>query len=227
MLPAAIEPYVTAGERVIAAAILRAQHAQVAFSGREHLPASGPALIVAHHYHHLLDGAVLVRATTRPMRIVVALDWTRDRGQRRTMERLCGWAGWPIVLRAETFGATGSFSSEERLRYLRGGLRTASDLLRAGELVVVFPEGYPVVDSDDKPVTTRPRDDDGFLPFADGFRTIARLAARGGTQIPVVPFGLRYLRTGEGWQIDARFGAPLAADVSATDAEAAVRALSR
>jgi putative membrane protein len=227
VLPAAIEPYVTAGERVIAAAILRAQHARVAFFGVERLPARGPALIVAHHYHHLLDGAVLVRATTRPVRIVVALDWTRDRGQRRTMERLCGWAGWPVVLRAETLGATGSFATQERLRYLRSGLRGAADLLRAGELVVVFPEGYPVIDSDDKPVTARPRDADGFLPFADGFRTIARLAARGGSEVPIVPLGLRYVRDGQGWQIDARFGTPLGADVSANDAEAAVRALSR
>ncbi len=227
MLPAAIEPYVTAGERVIAAAILRAQHASVTFVGREHLPVHGPALIVAHHYHHLLDGAVIVRATTRPMRIVVALDWTRDRGQRRTMERLCGLAGWPVVLRAETLGATGSFDTQERLRYLRSGLRGAAELLRAGELVVVFPEGYPVVDSDDKPVTARARDDAGFLPFADGFRTIARLASRGGAEIPIVPLGLCYRREEHGWKIDARFGAPLAADVSATDAQTIVRDLSR
>jgi putative membrane protein len=226
MLPAAIEPYVTAGERVIAAAILRSQRARVAFSGREHLPARGPALIVAHHYHHLLDGTAIVRATTRPVRIVVALDWTRDQAQRRTMERLCGLAGWPVVLRAETLGATGSFSAAERLRYLRSGLRAAAELLRAGQLVVVFPEGYPVVDSNDKPVTSRSRDDDGFLPFADGFRTIARLAARS-EQIPIVPLGLRYVREAQGWQIDARFGAPLRADSSASEAEAAVRALSR
>jgi putative membrane protein len=34
-------------------------------SGLENIPADGPALIVARHYHHLFDGLALFAAVTR------------------------------------------------------------------------------------------------------------------------------------------------------------------
>jgi putative membrane protein len=220
--------FVAIGQRMVAEYIVRTQHVEIAFEGREHLPASGAALVVARHYHHLLDGTAIVRATQRPVHIVVALDWTRDRGQRRWMERLCGWARWPVVLREQTIGAAGGFSRDERLRYVRSGIRAAANLLRAGELVVVFPEGYPLVDSAGKPPAAQPRDEAGFLSFATGYRTIARLAAReSAAAIPIVPLGFAYTRTPRGWRIAARFGTPLADDASARDVESAVRELSR
>jgi putative membrane protein len=102
-------------------------------------------------------------------------------------------------------------------------LRDAAALLRDGRVVLVFPEGYPVVDPTATAATPRARDDAEMLPFAAGFRTIARLA---GTSPAIVPLGFRYDRDGARWRIAARFGTPLDADVSAESVQTAVRRLS-
>jgi 1-acyl-sn-glycerol-3-phosphate acyltransferase len=59
------------------------------------------------------------------------------------------------------------------------------DLLRAGQLLLVFPEGYPAIDPLGSPRTTS----GGFLPFEPGFLA---LAERAGRAVPVVPVGVWY-----------------------------------
>ncbi|HEY4441660.1 MAG TPA: 1-acyl-sn-glycerol-3-phosphate acyltransferase [Candidatus Elarobacter sp.] len=212
-----------AGPRLIAAWSLRRYAAHVDVAGLEHVPREGGVLIVARHYHHLLDGAVAHAHLPRPLHIVVALDWTTTARERRWMERACRWAGYPVILRPATTGSAGGYDAIEVRRYLRSGLRDAAALLRAGRVVLVFPEGYPVVDPTATAATPRDRDADGMLPFAEGFRTIARLA---GTAPAIVPLGFRYERDGARWRIAARFGPHLRDDVPAAEVERTVRALS-
>jgi 1-acyl-sn-glycerol-3-phosphate acyltransferase len=211
------------GPRVIAAWSLRRYAERVDVDGVDNVPRTGGVLIVARHYHHLLDGAVAHAYLRRPLHIVVALDWTANAGQRRWMERACRWAGYPVILRPATTGSAGGYNAVEAGRYLRSGLRDAAALLRDGRVVLVFPEGYPMIDPTATAATPRDRDDAQMLPFAAGFETIARLA--GGTA-PIIPLGFRYERSGTRWRIDARFGSPLAAGVSAQCAQLAVRRLS-
>jgi putative membrane protein len=215
------------GPRAIALWALRTMSDGVVVTGLERIPAHGPALLVARHYHHLLDAAVLVRHLRRPLHILVGLDWAADARQRRWMERLCRWAGWPVILRPATTGERAGYERDEIGRYLRSGLRDAAALLRDGRLVLVFPEGYPLVD----PVSTQTRgrrDADGFLPFAAGFRTILALARRAGApETPIVPVGFDYERRGERWRITTRIGAPLPQTATVAETERAVRMLSK
>jgi putative membrane protein len=185
-------------------------------------------VLAARHYHHLLDGAVIVRHLGRPVHIVVGLDWAGDTRQRRIMERACAWARYPVILRPATAGTAGGYAADEVRRYLRSGLRDATALLRDGRVVLVFPEGYPVVDPTASGATPRARDADGMLPFAAGFRTIAAAAWRAGARdVAIVPVGLRYEPRGTRWRITARFGAPLAAGATAATVATAVHELSR
>jgi putative membrane protein len=207
---------------------LRTMTNGVAVDGLERVPRAGPVLLIARHYHHLLDGAVLVRYVGRPVHIVVGLDWAANARQRRWMERACAWARYPVILRPATTGAHGGYAADEVRAYLRSGLRDAVSLLREGRVVLVFPEGYPVVDPTASSATPRARDGDGLLPFAAGFRTLADAARRGGARdLAVVPVGFRYEPRGRRWRITVRFGAPLAADADVDAAAGAVRALSR
>jgi putative membrane protein len=221
------------GPRAIAWWSLRTLADGVTVEGVGNIPRTGPVLLAARHYHHLLDGAVLVRYVPRPVHVVVALDWTRDARQRRWMERACAWARWPVILRPATTGARGGYAASEVGRYLRSGLRDASELLRERRVVAVFPEGYPVVDAtaaDATPsdATPRGRDADGFLPFASGLRAIARAARRGGANdIAIVPVGFRYEPRGGKWNITARFGVALNGAAPMDAVEQAVRELSR
>lgn len=215
------------GPRLIAAWALRTQSRDVQVEGLEHVPAHGPVLIVARHYHHLLDGAVLVQHVRRPLHIVVALDWTADARQRRWMERACRWSQWPVILRPATTPSAAAYDASEIARYLRSGLRDAAHLLRDERAIVVFPEGYPAVDPSASAATPRARDADGFLPFAAGYRTIAQMAQRGGSApVAIVPVGFAYRREGERFDIVARFGAPLGLGDGPEAVERAVRALS-
>lgn len=212
------------GPRAISEWGLRTRAADVRVDGRVHVPARGPVLLAARHVHHLLDGAVLVTRLRRPIHIVVGLDWAADERQRRWMERACRAAQYPIVLRPPTVERTGAFRRDEVLRYTRAALRETTRLLRAGRVVLVFPEGYPNID----PTGGRKAGLDDWLPFEPGCLKMASIAeADGVTRVAVVPVGFHYTAVGRRWSIAARIGAPLSrGERSIAALEAAVRHLS-
>lgn len=220
-------PHAMLGPRAMAWWALRTTTAHVEVHGLEHVPSEGPVILAARHVHHLLDGAVLLAYVPRPVHILVALDWTANRLQRRWMERACGAVRWPVILRPRTAGSGGGYATGETARYLLSGLRDAAELLREGRLITVFPEGYPLVDpaaNGDAP----PRDAAGFAAFAAGFRRLARLAeCRGARHVAIVPVGFAYRRRGRRWEITARFGPPFASEAPPGAVEHAVRELSR
>ena len=209
------------GPAAIARWALATKTSSVRVEGLENIPATGPVMLVARHFHHLLDGAVLFRYVPRPIHIVVGLDWTENANQRVWMERACRAVQWPIVLRPATLGERAGYARTELMHYTRTGLRDASALLAAGRVVVTFPEGYPNVD----PAFARKPDDDAFLPFSPGYLKMIRWAERNfAVRVAVVPVGFHYAR-GTRWSIVARAGEPRF-DVNNADIEDAVRALS-
>jgi 1-acyl-sn-glycerol-3-phosphate acyltransferase len=180
--------------------------------GLEHVPVAGPAIIAARHYHHLYDGAALLAMAPRPLRIVVTLDWLENPIGQRVMREACRAAGWPIVPRSAVLDDQGI--EQGRIpgagRDLRAATRESVALLRAGRMLLVFPEGYPTIDPGYTPKTR----DDEVLPFRPGFLRFAALAERDGrTRVPVIPAGLAYTR-GERWRLTVRFGEPLCVDAA-------------
>jgi putative membrane protein len=185
---------------------LRTQAATVTVEGRQHIPARGPVMLVARHFHHLLDGAVLVTRVARPIHIVVGLDWAATPKQRLWMERLCRAAEYPIVLRQPTLERSGTYRRDELVRYTRSALRETTRLLRAGRVVLVFPEGYPNVD----PAGSRKPRADSWLPFEPGFLKMIEIAERDGTtSVTMLPIGFTYDHDRR-WSIRARIGPPFA-----------------
>lgn len=205
---------------------MRTQTTHVTVNGIENVPARGAVMLVARHYHHLLDGAVLVQNVPRPVHIVVGLDWATNASQRTWMERMCRAAEYPIVLRPPTLASSAAYDRRDLLRYTRTALKETTRLLHDGRVLVVFPEGYPNVD----PTGTRKPGADDWLPFASGMLKMIELAERDGrTHVSVVPVGFHYTPTatarGKRWSIVARIGAPIAERDLGT-IEAGVRALS-
>lgn len=209
-----------AGVTLRAAAHLLARRSlEVEAQGLEHIPATGPVLLVARHYHHLYDGVVLLRAVSRPTHILVALDWVETAALRWVMEWATRTARWPAVLRPEgmTRGRS-AFAASEMVRQQLHAMREAVALLHDGAALVVFPEGFPTLD----PRFTPKRGAGEYLPFHTGFARIAAMATRrSGAPIPVVPVGLRY-RPDRRWRVSVRFGSPM---VVTKDARAAARAV--
>lgn len=201
-------PIEAAAQRVIAAwcGHVVSRDLDLTVEGLDHLPRSGPALIASRHYHHLYDGYVLLARLPRSPHLLVGLDWVRSAPGRHVMEAACRITRWPVVLRGDRPNGVDNRLSgaRETRRYLRGALTLGANLLLDGEVLVVFPEGYPNVD----PVYTPKRRDDDFLPFRDGYIKIVELAQRRGSPpVAVVPAGFTYTR-GPRWQITLRLGPP-------------------
>jgi putative membrane protein len=190
--------------------LLSVRHVTFSVEGRENVPASGPVLIAARHVHNLYDGCILLRTLPPRTHILVALDWITHRPLRVLMEWACNLAGWPVVLRAERLAnlqSAGSvYTAEETLPYLRSALKDAASVLGAGEMLVLFPEGYPNID----PTYTPKTNAGDFLPFRPGLmRLLERAEQHGVDSVAVVPTGLTYQQRGSHWQAILRFGTPL------------------
>lgn len=194
------------GRRAIGAVCRRAVgRAEMAVEGLQHLPAAGPTLLVARHVHHLLDGCILWETLPRPFRVLAAADWAAP-GSRTAA--LLGWAcrtmGWPTVLRRD---APAGPTADRARRALRAATDRSVAILRAGEVLLVFPEAYPAID----PNPTPKPGIDAWLPFRPGFAHLARFAERdGGASVAVVPVGFAYARLpGDRWRATCRLGVPL------------------
>ena len=92
--------------------------------GREHLPATGPALLVCNHVSYL-DFFFLLAAQRRYIHFVIFAGWTRVWGLRRILK----WAG--VIPIDKSAGP----------RALVQSLRQASEALARGEVVCIFAEG--------------------------------------------------------------------------------------
>jgi putative membrane protein len=193
----------------VIAAILTGKRLKTVAQGLEYLPASGPGIIAARHYHHLFDGLAFFAAIERRFHIVVTLDWAQDRRTKFFMRGLNALARWPMVLREEALdnrpAASRLYTAGDLRRYQLAALRQSVRLLEEKRLLVIFPEGFPYVD----PVFTPKTHADEFLPFKPGFALIAEKAERVLHQaIPIIPTGIRY-QTGAIWLAHVCFGQPL------------------
>ena len=210
MPPASITEIATAKSMRLIARGFAAGRLHTTSSGAGHIPASGPALIIARHYHHMFDGLALFAAIPRQFHIVVTLDWVQNAGMRLFMTQLTRLARWPVVLREDALihrsdrGASRfrrAFSVADVERYRRSAFKASVQLLVDNRVLVIFPEGYPNID----PAYTPKTDNHGFLPFKRGFVAIARAAERRlGTSLPIVPTGLQY-SVGKPWKAHVRF----------------------
>jgi 1-acyl-sn-glycerol-3-phosphate acyltransferase len=190
----------------LVARILTGNRLRTEVRGIENLPARGAAIIVARHYHHLFDGLAFYAAVKRRFHIVVTMDWAANRRTKFLMGTLNRLARWPAVLREESLANDREprplFTQADLRRYQLSALRQSVALLKAGRVVVIFPEGYPNVD----PHFTPKKSADEFLPFKAGFSAIAESAERSlGKAIPLIPVGIRY-EIGEHWIARLNFG---------------------
>jgi putative membrane protein len=172
--------------------------------GRELVPASGPVILAARHYHHLYDGCAIFATIPRQVQVLVGLDWIERPIALKGMQAACRSAGWPVVFRN-----TEAVDRAVWLPMLRSALAESQAILRAGRILVVFPEGYPTIDPHGSP---KQRDDE-FLPFHPGFARIASDAWKNGISAAVVPVGFHYAKADK-WTLTMRFGEPIDATES-------------
>ena len=182
---------------------------EIAVTGLEHIPADGPALLVARHYHHLFDGVALLVSVPRPIHILVTFDWVKNRYARRLLTLATAMVRWPVVSRSDAprddrhhTWREGILTADAVRRYQLRGLLNAVALLTEGRVLVVFPEGYPNIDRHYTPKTGL----EEILPFRSGFASIAAAAEkRSGVRVPIIPSGFHYTQN-NGWTARLNIG---------------------
>jgi len=184
----------------LGARALAAGRVAISVTGLEHIPAAGPVLLVARHYHYIFDGVALLVSIPRPIHMLVTLDWVKNEYARRLLGLATATVRWPVVLRSDAGRTHVTGAWGEKLiragavrRYQRSALDDSVALLAEGRVLVVFPEGYPNVDRHYTP-KTKPEE---VLPFRGGFAAIAATAERRlGSPIAIVPCGFSYTKNG-------------------------------
>ena len=193
----------------VIARILTGNRLRTVAQGLENLPANGPAIIAARHYHHLFDGLAFFAAVERRFHIVVTLDWAQNRRTKFFMSSLNTLARWPMVLREQAIENSPPreppLHANDTRRYQLAALRQSVKLLKENRLLIIFPEGFPYVD----PVFTPKTRADEFLPFKPGFAAIAERAERlMHRAVPIIPTGIRY-QSETTWLAHVSFGPPV------------------
>ena len=84
----------------LGARVLAAGRVAIAVTGLEHIPAAGPVLLVARHYHYVFDGVALLVSIPRPIHVLVTLDWVKHDYARRLLRLATAMVRWPVVLRS-------------------------------------------------------------------------------------------------------------------------------
>lgn len=177
-----------------AGARLAIDRRRITADGIGNVPADGPVVLAVRHYHHLLDGLGLLAQVDRPLHVMIGLDWVSTRMARRLMEGLARCCAWPVTLRNaedrkdEAPRRPSAYGLDEIPPYQQRAFRQCVALLGERRAVVIFPEGYPVID----PHVARAPRVPLLAPFKSGFARVAVAAARRhGQPIPVLPVGIR------------------------------------
>ncbi len=190
--------------RALAWCAVRVTFRSFRVAGREHVPQSGPALLVVNHPNSLLDAAALLLAVPRPVRFGAKEPLFRSRLWGPLLRRL----GAVPVHRPQDVAAeaAGDESDGARRARNRDTYRAFVDALHAGEVCALFPEGFSHTEPSLQYVKAgagrialqAEEESDGALGVAVvpvGLTYRPRLAFRGEAHVRIgAPFGVSDLR---------------------------------
>ncbi len=210
--------------RLLIRSLLSVFFRRVRVTGEEHLPATGPLILVGNHPNSLLDPALLLATVERPVAFAA-----KDALFRSALLRpiLHGVGAVPIRRRVDVDGAeaasaasaaTASSATATPPVDNQDAFAAMATHLGGGGAIGIFPEGCS-------------HDEAQLLPLKTGAARIALGALSAGSPVQIVPVGLNYLRARRfRSSVLVRFGPPLRLDPAfladaATDPRAAARAL--
>lgn len=202
--------------RTLIRALLGVFFRRVRTTGEELLPPDGPLLLVGNHPNSLLDPAVLIVATERPVLFAAKEDLFDNPGLRPILR---GVGAVPIRRRIAADGKVDAAAISAPVRVDNSAAFTAMHgLLAAGGAIGIFPEGLS-------------HDEAQLQPLRTGAARLALATPIGSAPLPIVPVGLNYsapkrFRS----NVLVRYGPPIWIDdirreAFAADAKAAGRAL--
>ena len=178
---------------------------RVEVSGREHVPGSGPVVLVGNHPNSLLDPVMI--ATTCGRRVRMAAKETLFAGPLRPLL----WAVGAVAVKrrqdqvegaAEDAVVVGAPARVDN----SAAFEALTAILKAGDAFAIFPEGIS---------HTRPE----LAPLKSGAARIVLGAAAAGVPVQLVPCGLSYRRRDRmRSRVLVQYGQPIVVDDAGVDA---------
>jgi 1-acyl-sn-glycerol-3-phosphate acyltransferase len=179
--------------------LLRLYFREVQIQGQEHLPRTGPVILAPTHRSRW-DALVVPCAVGRPVT-------GRDLRFMVSHDEMLGFQGWVI-------GRAGGFSVNTTQPAI-AALRYGVEVLKAGETLVLFPEGNIFRDRQ-------------VQPLKPGLARLALQAAAAGPALKIVPVHLSYRPLIPNWgaDVEVKIGPPLnASDYNLKHPKQAAQAL--
>lgn len=196
--------------RAIGRVALRWFYRDIEVVGEERLPDRGPVLLGSNHPNALVDALVIGCTVRRPVTLT-AKATLLDHPVTRVLVRMTGVVPLQRASDALAAGQTPDAARNDN------AFAAVLDVLDAGGMVLLFPEG-------------RSHSDPSLAPLKTGLARIALMARddRGVASIPIIPVGLTFERK---WQprsrVLMRIGSPIRVDGSTPNEAKGVSAIMR
>jgi len=154
----------------------------VVITGQENIPAYGPVVLAPRHFHGDYDPFLFYNITHRRVFFLAATDWLKEGVQIKVRTYLFRKAGAVPINRPDSM-------FEKPTKYLKAAFKSIVRLLMLGQAVVIFPEGWPNIDSHG----TRKEPGQEFIEVKAGlFHFVDYAQKKRRIRIPMIPIGVKY-----------------------------------
>ena len=174
-------------------------------TGEENIPPTGPVILAPRHFHGDYDRHVMYAITHRRIFLLGATDFLKDGIQLKMGKYLYEKMGVVPINRPDSI-------FEKPSSGMMAAFKSIVRLLMLGQAVVIFPEGWPNVDSH---WTRKTAQDDVIEVKAGLFHFIDYVQKKKGIMVPIVPIGIRYTNEEKQNLIFVNIGIPFHIPVSA------------
>ncbi len=178
---------------------------KVIVTGQEHVPPSGPVILASRHFHGDFDLSLMLSIIHRRIFFLGATDFLKEGVQMRVVRLVYEKMGAVPINRPDSIFQKPSTG-------LIAAYKSIVRLLMLGQAVMIFPEGWPNIDSH----WTRKTEQDDVIEVKAGlFHFIDYVQKKKGVLVPIVPIGVRYTKEGRQNLIFVNIGTPFNIPVSA------------
>ena len=169
--------------------------------GQENIPMTGPVILAPRHLHRDYDPMIFNSIVKRRLFFIGAIDWMQGKFFDKTVKYFFKKSGVIGVKRPEAndiFAKAGQVTerikNKERSLGLVGAFKNATKLLMHNQAVLIFPEGWPTIET---AMATPKTDMNEILEVKAGVFHFAEYVQRKrGIPVPIIPIGLKLVKEG-------------------------------
>lgn len=179
--------------------------------GLENIPMKGPVVIAPRHYHGQYDGPLMMTIIPRRFFVLIGVDWVQKKYEIFLHKTFYPKFGSVTINRPDA-PTTSAYPNSTPST----AMRSLINMLLLDQAVLIFPEGWPVIDIHYTPRTDR----NGIFSIKPGIMFVVDYAQKSkGVRIPIIPIGLNYLEGKRKGLIEVNIGKSLYLPLNSSKAD--------